>query len=312
MSHRNWCFTFNNPDWIHYIAFDEMVRTREQIRYLIYQTERGENGTVHIQGYLELTQTMRIPALKTCLGLEQIHLEPRRGTQSQAIEYCRKEDTRVEGGLANQFGIQARQGTRTDLESMRLMIVAGRSELEVAESNFPAWTRAYRAMGLYRSLVARNRVLLDARAGRGRRAPAIEILWGPTGTGKSRRVFERYPSAYWVPRADGVAYFDGVDHDTSVLVFDDFYSWIRYDLLLRICDRYPLQLKVHGGFVQCPDIERVVFTSNRDPRTWYGGWEKMGGWTGGPFARRVLEGGVPIVHMGGENALGFNNADIFG
>lgn len=303
---RNYCFTLNNPTLEEQAHLCEMHEGTEDLQFLVLQTERGRGtssqsqnedtssthqGTVHIQGYVELKKTMRHPAVKNLLGSRRYHLESRRGTQEGAIAYCEKEDTRIEG-LRLKIGTPSVQGRRIDLETIRLGIIGGLSELQVADLYFGPWCRNYRALAKYRLMYnARH-----AQQSRQRTAPVVEILWGPTGTGKSRQVFETYPNSYWVARGDGVAYFDGVEETTEVIVFDDFYSWTRYDLVLRLCDRYPLLLKVHGGFVQCPSIKRVVFTSNADPRTWWHSYERMGGWEGSAFKRRVVEGGCMIVH----------------
>lgn len=63
------------------------------------------------------------------------------------------------------------------------------------------------------------------------------------------------------PNADGNLWLDGY-HGQKTIIFDEFYGWIKYDLLLRICDRYPLQLPIKGGFVQC-QATTFVFTSNK-------------------------------------------------
>lgn len=69
------------------------------ITYFVYQLELApETGRLHFQGYLECMgqQTMsRIEALPFFAG--RTHLSVRRGTQSQAIAYATKGDTRVDG-----------------------------------------------------------------------------------------------------------------------------------------------------------------------------------------------------------------------
>lgn len=92
--------------------------------------------------------------------------------------------------------------------------------------------------------------------------PRIVILWGASGTGKTRTATEEFPDAYLLtkPNADGNVWFDGYDGE-DVVIIDEFYGWIKYDLLLRICDRYPLQVPVKGAMVQFK-ATTIVFTSN--------------------------------------------------
>lgn len=314
ISRRNWCFTLNNPtrdellSLVHILCkagacdpqqsrdsvgtFCEGLSNRIPVKYLVCQQERGENGTVHIQGYFELRRTQRIRALKSYRSFSRAHLEARRGTQMEAVAYCQKLESRSPDGFALELGQKAVQGQRTDLEDIRILIARGMPEIEIAEANFATWARNYRALSRYRLLKARQGHLRDGVRSRLRQAPVIEIHWGVSGSGKSHSVYERFPAAYWTARADGVLYMDGVDEETKVIVFDDFYSWVRYDFILRLCDKYPLLLKVHGGYVQCPNLTHVIFTSNQNPREWYTSYHKMGGWEGSAFKRRIDDCGL--------------------
>ena len=51
---------------------------------------------------------------------------------------------------------------------------------------------------------------------------------------------------YYKPRGD---WWDGYKQHECVII-DDFYGWIKYDDLLKICDRYPYQVPVKGSFEQ--------------------------------------------------------------
>lgn len=86
---RNWCFTVNNPD------IDDILPDHADIRYVVWQRERGAEGTEHWQGYVEFDKPMRLAAVK--LWLPTAHFEPRRGTRDQARDYCMKADSRING-----------------------------------------------------------------------------------------------------------------------------------------------------------------------------------------------------------------------
>lgn len=66
---------------------------------MIYQLEKGENGTMHLQGYAEFKSPVSIKKAQSALQDYQhvVHLEPRRGSREQARDYCQKEDTRMAG-----------------------------------------------------------------------------------------------------------------------------------------------------------------------------------------------------------------------
>lgn len=92
----------------------------------------------------------------------------------------------------------------------------------------------------------------------------VHVLFGPTGTGKSKWCMDNYPDAYWKQRSK---WWDGYfKHETVIL--DEYYAWLPFDLLLRMCDRYPLLVESKGGQIQFVP-KTIVFTTNRLPDEWY-------------------------------------------
>lgn len=100
-------------------------------------------------------------------------------------------------------------------------------------------------------------------------SPTIHIWWGDSGTGKSRKAVTDYPDGFILtkPNGNNCVWFDGYEGQ-QVIIFDEFYGWIQYDLLLRILDRYPLKLQIKGGFVEC-SATTFIFTSNKPWQEWY-------------------------------------------
>jgi len=90
---RDWVFTLNNP------TPDQMVciLESEQVRFMIYQLERSNTGTSHMQGYVELKTPISFKDLLKIFHGGIFHLERRRGTREQARNYCSKEETRIRG-----------------------------------------------------------------------------------------------------------------------------------------------------------------------------------------------------------------------
>jgi hypothetical protein len=71
---------------------------------------------------------------------------------------------------------------------------------------------------------------------------------------------------YWVHNGD--RWFDGYSGQLTV-IFDDFDGkQVEFRFLLRLLDKYPMQVPVKGGFVNW--VPRFVFiTSNAYPDEWY-------------------------------------------
>ena len=110
MTARFWCFTVNNPDGS--LDTDLEAWLGNGLKYAVYQHEVGEEGTEHFQGYLELDRGQRMSYVKK--WLPTAHLETRRGTQQQAIDYCKKADSRLDGPW--EYGTPSEgQGNRSDI-----------------------------------------------------------------------------------------------------------------------------------------------------------------------------------------------------
>jgi len=131
---------------------------------------------------------------------------------------------------------------------------AGKEEKDIADENFESWVRHYRAFREYRLIKTAPR----------NHAVEVIVCHGPTGTGKSKWAMESFPDAYWKQRSQ---WWDGYSNQATVIL-DEFYGWLPWDTLLRICDRYPLLVETKGGQVQFV-AKTVVITTNAIPNTWY-------------------------------------------
>lgn len=81
---KNWCFTLNNYT-------DEMLALLAPILELnkyIYGFEVGEQGTPHLQGYVEFTDKKRPSEY---IKIKQIHWTKSKGTRDENITYCSKD-----------------------------------------------------------------------------------------------------------------------------------------------------------------------------------------------------------------------------
>lgn len=129
---RNWCFT----------VFDMGVPLppvdTDRVRYIVWQQERSPTTNVlHFQGYVEFNVPVTMGQCKAIFCDNTMHLEIRRGTRTQARDYCMKDDTREPGTTFSEFGVFVNGGQHSSLEECYMDIKNGATAGEICE-NFPA------------------------------------------------------------------------------------------------------------------------------------------------------------------------------
>jgi len=88
---KNWCFTLNNYTETQRDVL-ENVYSSGTISYIVFGLEVGEEGTPHIQGFVQFKKKLRMNQVKQQLGVGgTVHLEVMRGNAQQASDYCKKE-----------------------------------------------------------------------------------------------------------------------------------------------------------------------------------------------------------------------------
>ncbi len=288
---RCWVFTVNNPSESAQ-ELVERVGANTGVRYCVCQLEQGLHGTVHLQGYLEFGDSVRFNHVRDIMVHDGLaaHVEARRGTREQAREYCLKDDTRVPGEEPAEYGdfVSRGQGRRSDIDDAVDCIKSGCTTKELAESHSVAFVKFHRGFSVLKSTIQPSRsAALGVR---------VLLLIGPTGTGKTRYVFERHADVYSKP---GGSWYDGYDGQ-DVCLFDDYSGDLPLAHLLQVLDRYPLTVPVKGSFVTwMPSL--IYLTSNVHPRNWYN-WSKEGEMRYCALMRRISEvkvfatlGGIPDV-----------------
>lgn len=137
-----WCFTLNN------YTEDEVKHVQELVpdmaTFVLYGKETGEEGTPHLQGYIQFNKDLRLSAIKK--KLPRAHLEVARGSPEQNIEYCSKDgDVFTKGKLR-----QRNSGKRNDLELFKEAVKDGnfsidnlREEHSDVFAKYPRFCREY-------------------------------------------------------------------------------------------------------------------------------------------------------------------------
>jgi len=101
----------------------------------------------------------------------------------------------------------------------------------------------------------------------------VVLLIGPTGTGKTRWVYDHWlDKGLWrVPLVTTGLWFDTYDGQSHVLI-DDFTGRISLSSLLQLLDGYFIKVPIKYGFTWWVPAY-IAVTTNLEPRIWYG-WAK--------------------------------------
>jgi len=265
MGARAWVFTINTRDGDvdefnsrkNYILSWE-TELPPTVKGITFQLEKGDEGVLHLQGFVCFNTTHRLPGVKRVFQCEWMWAQ-RCENRARAIVYARKEETRQEGPWT--FGeVDGRQGARTDIEALHNDITAGHQNVQLWDDHFGSMLRFHKAVDVYRQLRIPNT----------RAKPRVRVYWGPTGTGKSHRADEEARALgepYYPEVAEGQVWFDNYD-GVSPIIIDEFTGQWNVNFMKRLLDKYPLQVAVKGSFVKVQATD-IWITSNQDPETWW-------------------------------------------
>lgn len=249
---RNACWTLNNYTETEEESIRNLLNSHPQrVKYLVYGMEKGENGTPHLQGYIELMNGCTLKSIKKLLG-ERAHIEMRRGTSEQAVTYCKKDGSFVE------LGTPSKQGSRKDLDEVR--------QLALSEG-MRAVTRTYNHQNIKvaEAFLTHNETPRDWK-------PTIKWFYGETGLGKSRK------ARHWLKeeglegdiytKTDGKNWWPGYDGHKGVIIDDFRDSWWSLTEMLSLLDRYEKRIEYKGGYRQFRPTH-IVVTSCMSPYDCY-------------------------------------------
>lgn len=252
---KRWCFTINNPTDAD--KFWEDPEKLDMIKYIVLQTERGENGTTHYQGFLILTNKKRMTWLKNNFN-ERAHWEKARGSDKQASEYCKKVESRVPGGYTFEHGTFGRNKEEVEEQAIR--------ELEELKRNFKRPADIPAELLLQQNFVSAYKLLTQEALGPYRPNLKIITLVGPPGTGKSYLINKLFPTAARMVMGNTGAWW--LNPTSKVGVIEEFTGQIPLTKMLQLLDPYPQSLEVKGGTRPCL-FEVIFITSNSTPEEWY-------------------------------------------
>lgn len=252
---RSYCFTyFKLPELIE--KHCNKLATLKKFRYLIAQLEQcPTSNRIHIQGYIEFNGKQSIREIqKLCPG---IHLEIRRGTRQQARDYCKKTETSV--GTVIELGeFKTEQGKRNDIERIKEAFNNG--------DNLPdiVWNIAtnLQSIKIAEKLLEYKQEKRDPM-----KPPEIRWYYGETGTGKTKSVYDEFESDE-IYSSTTFKWWNGYYQQKCILIDDMRKDYAKFHQLLRLLDRYPIQVQTKGGHAQI-NSPVIIITSAYHPKDLY-------------------------------------------
>lgn len=247
-----WCFTWNNPPDDCKERLETLINTCDP-NYIIAGDEVAPTtGTPHIQGYIHWKYSVSFAQVKSFIP--QAHWKRAFGNKGENKKYCSKESVLLE------YGAPPRPGTRTDIIDVKRILTNGGTMKDVV-----LHTNSYQAAKFgelflkYASPAKRNWI------------PTVTWIWGPTGSGKTRKAFAEAKDP-WVS-GKNLEWWEGY-YGQSDIIIDDFRGdFCTFHELLRILDRYEYRVMIKGSSQQllakniwitsCYPPDKV-YTSNKE------------------------------------------------
>lgn len=292
-----WCFTWNNPS-ISGEEFKDYLESKSDIKCFVFQKEKGENGTIHFQGYLETGKRMYTTGYQALMGNYKMSALHGKGTRKQNEVYCTKEG-RLAGpwyGNKEMFSKKG-QGDRKDLDDFARMVVANNGITEEVYDLMPGY--ALRFEGHANKLVAnmkrrkaqdeemaywqRQATLEDeGKPIEGQQQRNLELFFGPTAVGKTTlikmEVLGRKKESLYTKDCTN-KWWCGYDGENHVLMDEfkgkDFSSIEQFN---AISNKGCQQVETKGGQTILI-ADNMYFASNRHPCHWWTKGDNMVGWS---------------------------------
>lgn len=249
--------------------------------YLVYGKEEcPETKRQHWQGYAEFSSPKTISAAQKTLMIGKAHVEPRRGTPSEAAGYCKKgiRDKEDETGWAlyaddepgpdtftgEEFGERMkdpRPGERVDIIAFKEAIKRGASDADLLDNHTACVAKYQKMIGFARCAYSQNKEPLPF----GSRKDMGIWVWGAADIGKSRNIpvqcYAKSSNKWWCN-------YRGEDF---ILIDDPYTCWSSacVDHLKNWVTELPFDGETKGGEITIR-FKKMIITCNKSMRDYFG------------------------------------------
>jgi len=264
---RNVVFTQFLPD--NYLPGEEPPlldpSTWKDCSYCIYQLEMcPQTGRLHYQGYLECVgKKTWVFMHENWEGLETARFAARSGSQMEAINYCKKGESALDGPW--EWGERKEQGRRSDLLDIKRKIDDMEPLLQIQEDHFASFVRHSKFFKEYKRQKTPKRNFKTK----------VFLFVGGSGRGKSQtaELIAHYLGRVYKatrPKSSGL-YWDDYDGQEVTWIDEFDGNYMKPTDFNELCDKYEFVVPVHGGAGHQFVSEYIIICSNYLPKFW---WKK--------------------------------------
>jgi len=247
MQGRYWLLTIPKED---YDPNTNPDKHTNGVQYIRGQLEKGdETGFLHWQVLVAFKSKVRLARVKTLFGTSA-HCELTRS--KAADDYVWKEDTAVADTRFESGKRATKRNCSTDWDDIWDSAKAG-NIMDIDASIRVTHYKTLRNIEKdFLKPIAIER--------------SVNVYWGITGTGKSRRAWDEAGLDAF-PKDPRTKFWDGYQGHEHVVI-DEFRGDIDIAHMLRWLDRYPVIIEIKCGATVFK-AKKIWITSNKDPREWY-------------------------------------------
>lgn len=241
----------------------EILRHLKKIQPVEYMCVSKENHTTEgIHHHAAVIYLGRLRRSFNCFSIRENvcnvkKIKNGRTNMKRAIEYVKKD------GHYEEEGTLPEKITRMNDKKEKLIFAATHSTIDCVNTGLFSMTEIIKLDSFKCSLYQLNNAYKKRR---------VFWLWGPTGSGKTREAFEtlseKYNGDVWISFGDLNTFFNGYRGQKGVILDDIRPGMIKFNLLLRILDGYPVTVNVKGSYCAW-NAETIFITAPTSPNQMY-------------------------------------------
>lgn len=209
------------------------LREFGNLKYAVYQYERGENGTPHIQGFIIYKNSKRFKNVKQ--DFPTAHIQAPNGSNVENRDYCTKKDTRIAEPV--ELGEFSEMRSRNDIVQFLEMLKLGASNV-LLKNMFPVLYTQYGSDKIERF----RQDELKEEYGQKFRDINVTYIYGDTRLGKTTYIYEKFP-------IKDICRINNYERGTfenytnqKILVLDEFTGKLDITFMNNLLDKFPVDL----------------------------------------------------------------------